>query len=70
MTIALPLFHILIIFNNYSNLDSEDFKQKYSTLVEDINKKSLFGTIYIFIFLMRRLLFALAAVFLINYPMI
>lgn len=53
---------------NYEKLETEDFKQKYSSLYDGLRTSSKISIQYHTLFFARRIILSLSAIFLIEYP--
>jgi len=58
----------IFVISKHEMLQSDELKEKYGSLYLDLKFKSKVGVVYFAAFCMRRLLFSLVAVFLVDYP--
>jgi hypothetical protein len=67
--ILLPFLIYLFISRNYSKLEGDiDFKQKYGSLFAGIRLTQKSALMYNLLFMLRRMIFALSAIYLNDYP--
>lgn len=68
LLIALPFWMVWFLHKNQSQLDEDEFRAKYGSLYSSLRLKNSGAMYYNFLFLLRRIVFALASVFLVEYP--
>lgn len=70
LIIAYPFFTIIFLTRNFKKLEDHAFEQTYGSLFENIKVKFQMNIYFSFLFLFRRLIFCLAAVFFEDYPVL
>eukprot|EP00347_Sterkiella_histriomuscorum_P005898 403354854 len=68
LIVAYPFFTAIFLLVNYKKLEFEKFEQSYGSLYENVKIHMKMNIFFSFLFLLRRLIFCLAAVFLEEYP--